>query len=137
MQSFPWNGTRVPAFYLSTPAWKYLQPRECFEKGGLSNPAPAILIGGGVRFSFPSPALGECGHRGLARCCVAVQLELMATASALSRSGASTEPRIFAFAAHDGRLSPSITCTAKQSSSPRPQGLENLRASDRDAPRCM
>jgi hypothetical protein len=36
-----------------------------------------------------------------------------------------------------GRLSPSITCTAKPSASPRPQGLENLRASARDAPRCM
>jgi len=38
---------------LSTPARKYLQPRECLRRGGLSNPAPAILIGGGVRFSFP------------------------------------------------------------------------------------
>ena len=48
---------------LPTPARKYLHPRECFEKGGLSNPAPAILIGGGVRFSFPTPALGERCHR--------------------------------------------------------------------------
>src|SRR5262249_52971257 len=45
---------------------------------------------------------------------------------------------MFAFAAHDdGRLSPSITCTAKPSRSPRPQGLENLHASAGDAPRCM
>src|SRR5499427_7101077 len=50
------GGARV---LLSTPARKYLQPRECFEKRDLPNPAPAILIGGGVRFSFPPPTLGE------------------------------------------------------------------------------
>src|SRR6516165_917220 len=63
------GGARV---LLSTPARKYLQPRECFEKGGLSNPAPAILIGGGVRFSFPTPALGERRHCCLARWLIAV-----------------------------------------------------------------
>src|SRR5215831_6892746 len=41
------------------------------KRGGLSNPAPAILIGGGVRFSFPSPALGERHHYSLARRLVA------------------------------------------------------------------
>src|SRR5262249_24308468 len=37
------------------------------KKGGLSDPAPAILIGGGVRFSFPSPVLVERCPRSLAR----------------------------------------------------------------------
>src|SRR5215472_15851488 len=56
-------------------------------------------------------------------------------------------PTVFAHACQDGArrhrvetegpLSPSITCTAKPSASPQPQGLENLRASARDAPRCM
>src|SRR5215468_847585 len=64
------GGARV---LLSTPARKYLQPRECFEKRGVSRtPLPRSLIGGGVRFSFPSPALGERRHRSLARRRIAV-----------------------------------------------------------------
>src|SRR5215467_12803709 len=43
------------------PARKYLQRRSALKKEG-SEPAPAILIGGGVRFSFPPPALRERGH---------------------------------------------------------------------------
>ncbi len=35
--------------------------------------APAILNGGGVRFSFPPPALGERRHRSLARRGIAVR----------------------------------------------------------------
>src|SRR5262252_765731 len=54
------------------------------KSGGLPNPAPAILIGGGVRISFPSPALSERRHRSLARrlelwCAAALERQYLAS----------------------------------------------------------
>src|SRR5262244_328875 len=64
------GGVRV---LLSTPTRKYLQPRECFEKRGVSRtPLPRSLSAAGFVSHFPPPALRECRHRGLARRLVAV-----------------------------------------------------------------
>ena len=51
----------------ATPRGNTSQTRSDLKRRG-PNPAPAILIGGGVRFSFPSPALSERCHRSLVRC---------------------------------------------------------------------
>src|SRR5262249_6917732 len=60
------------AFYCRPPHGNIFNQGSALKRGALPNPAPAILIGGGVRFSFPSPALSERCHRSLARCRVAM-----------------------------------------------------------------
>ena len=61
-------GTRPGArVLLWAPRGNTSQTRSDLKRRG-PNPAPAILIGGGVRFSFPSPALSERCHRSLVRC---------------------------------------------------------------------
>jgi len=62
-----WNATGGARVLLSAPRGNTSQTRSDLKRRG-PNPAPAILIGGGVRFSFPSPALSERCHRSLARC---------------------------------------------------------------------
>jgi len=64
------GGARV---LLSTPARKYLQPRERFEKRGVSRaPLPRSLSAAGFVSRFPPPALGKGRHGILARRRVAV-----------------------------------------------------------------
>src|SRR6516165_1287972 len=58
---------------LSTPARKYLQPRECFEKRGVfRTPLPRSLSAAGFVSHFPPPALGERRHRSIACRLIAV-----------------------------------------------------------------
>src|SRR5262249_51422760 len=68
-----WNATGGRAFYCRPPHGSTFNQRSALKRGGLPNPAPAILIGGGVRFSFPPPALSERRHRGLASLSKAVR----------------------------------------------------------------
>ena len=64
------GGARV---LLSTPARKYLQPRECFEKRGVfRTPLPRSLSAAGFVSHFPPPALGERRHRSIACRLIAV-----------------------------------------------------------------